>query len=247
MDTITKKSAIIATSIHGVLLALTFFPGGCSTKPPESALPPRQTPTPVPEPINTQKNISKPSEIIAVPARATDASHAAPLPTLSARDLPSLPPLPALNDVITAVKQDRPAQQQATGEKNIGTAPVDLPVLPAANGDLSARLRGQKTSNKELSREQRMLASAQEFLDGRLQHQIRQHWSHLIAKVTEPRLIIEIRVNERGQLTLAQLVNSSGSLTLDRLIDEWLQKSNLSLPPITANVIYPFLVVINQR
>jgi outer membrane biosynthesis protein TonB len=91
-----------------------------------------------------------------------------------------------------------------------------------------------------------MLASAQEFLHGRLQSQVDRNWRHLLAKVREQRLVIEIRVDERGNLTLARLVNSSGSLTLDRLIDEWLKDSKLSLPPITPNIIYPFLITLHR-
>ena len=148
--------------------------------------------------------------------------------------------------MILAVNQDRPGQQQSKGREASGTTLVDLPELPASQDDLIARLRGQRTSNQTLSREQRMLASAQEFLHGRLQTQIQQKWGHLLSKVTEPRLIIECRVNDRGSLIHARLVNSSGSLTLDRLIDEWLIGGKLTLPPITPNITYPFLIVIRN-
>ncbi len=91
-----------------------------------------------------------------------------------------------------------------------------------------------------------MLATAQEFLHGRLQGQIERRWRHLLPQVTNPRLVIEMRVDRRGKPTHAYLVNSSGSLTLDRLIQEWLLSPDVSLPPITPDVVYPFLIIIRR-
>jgi hypothetical protein len=47
-------------------------------------------------------------------------------------------------------------------------------------------------------------------------------------------------------LTYANLVNSSGSLGLDRLIGEWLQSPDVNLPPISPDIVYPFLIVIRR-
>ncbi len=250
MDPITKHSAAIATCIHACLIFLAFMPRGCSTVPLDESTPPpppsAESPVPVsaPEPIDDQKKPTVPepvyAHIIAVPQTTTAPP---PLPTLGDGDLPGLPPL---GDLITAVKQDHPGLNQAVGNDQTGSTLVNLPEIPSTQDDLIGRLQGQRTSNKELSREQRMLATAQEFLHGRLQSQIENHWPHLLKKVTERRLIIEFRVDEHGKMTLARLVNSSGSLTLDRLIDEWLRDSKLSLPPITPNVTYPFLVVLRH-
>ena len=262
MDPITQRSALIATCIHACLLFLAFAPRGCSTieqqapPPPSSEIlepikePPqanKQTTTATSSDTPRKSSLQSPSSpspayasVVAVPKTATATPS---LPTLGAGDLPALPPI---NDMILGVNQDRAGQQQTKGRETSGTTLVDLPALPVSQDDLIARLRGQRTSNQTLSREQRMLASAQEFLHGRLQAQIQQKWGHLLSKVTEHRLIIECRVNDRGSLIHARLVNSSGSLTLDRLIDEWLIGGKLSLPPITPNITYPFLIVIQK-
>jgi outer membrane biosynthesis protein TonB len=68
----------------------------------------------------------------------------------------------------------------------------------------------------------------------------------LLKNVTEPRLIIELKVDKSSRLTYAQLVNSSGSLALDRLIQEWLLSSEFSLPPIKPDILYPFLIVVRR-
>jgi hypothetical protein len=179
--------------------------------------------------------------VVAAPLPA--AAAAAPLPPLGANDLP---PLPDTTRLITSVRQDHAAVESSRGDHGKAGSQVDLPALPASSDDLISRLQRSNTSNESLSREQRMLATAQEFLHGRLQGQIDRRWRHLLKEVTETRLVIEIRVDRRGKLTYAHLVNSSGSLGLDRLIGEWLQSPDVNLPPITPDIVYPFLIVLRR-
>lgn len=241
MDPITKRSATLATAIHACLVMLAFAPRGCSEIP---------DPTPPPPPPSASTAPPPPSEasvpekvygtLVAAPLAATPAT--APLPALSANDLP---PLPDAARLVTSVRQDHAAAEVSRGDRG-RTAPVELPALPVSNDDLIARLQRSGVSNETLSRESRMLATAQEFLHGRLQGQIDRRWRHLLKEVTETRLVIEIRVDRRGKLTYAHLVNSSGSLGLDRLISEWLQSPDVNLPPITPDIVYPFLIVIRR-
>ena len=144
------------------------------------------------------------------------------------------------------MRQDHAAQDSSRGEGRKGSSLIDLPKLPANPDDLIPRLQQGAVSNETLTREQRMLSTTQEFLHGRLQNQIDRNWRHLLKQVTEPRLIIEIKVDKAGRLTYAQLANSSGSLTLDRLIQEWLLSPDFSLPPIKPDILYPFLIVIRR-
>ena len=241
MDPITKRSATLATVIHASLVALAFMPHGCSELPEPTTPPPEAlaTPPPPPKPTSTQEPVY--GALVAVPLSAPVA--AAPLPALGPGDLP---PLPDPSRLVAAVRQDRAGSDISRGEKGTGGSTVDLPSLPATADDLIASLQRAPVSNETLSREQRMLATAQEFLHGRLQGQIDRRWRHLLKDVVETRLVIEIRVDRRGRLTYAHLVNSSGSLALDRLIGEWLQSPDVNLPPITPDIVYPFLIVIRR-
>lgn len=245
MDRITKRSASLATVIHACLVALAFVPRGCSEIPdPTSPPPPPATAAQVPPPDTTDTTVPpKPQHgtLVAVPLSAAAAN--APLPTLGADDLP---PLPDPARMVSAVRQDHAGQEVSRGDKGAGGSAIDLPALPANPDDLIARLQRSAVSNEALSREQRMLASTQEFLHGRLQGQIDRRWRHLLKDVVETRLVIELRVDRRGRLTYANLVNSSGSLALDRLIGEWLQSPDVNLPPITADIVYPFLIIIRR-
>ena len=148
--------------------------------------------------------------------------------------------------MIAAVRQDHASKDVSRGDQGKGGSPIELPSLPVNPDDLIARLQKPAVSNETLSREQRMLASAQEFLHGRLQGQIERKWRHLLKDVVETRLVVEIRVDQRGRLTYAHLVNSCGSLALDRLIGEWLQSPDVNLPPITPDIVYPFLITIHR-
>lgn len=246
MDFISKRSAILATVIHASLVALAFLPHGCSEVPEPTAppLPPSAAQPPPRE--DTRGEIKKTAEpvygtLIAAPLSAS--TTATPLPALGADDLP---PLPEVGRVVTAVRQDHAGKDVSRGDQGKGGSPVDLPTLPATPDDLIARLQKAAVSNETLSREQRMLATAQEFLHGRIQGQIERRWRHLLKEVVETRLVVEIRVDSRGRLTYAHLVNSSGSLALDRLIGEWLQSPDVNLPPITPDIVYPFLINIRR-
>jgi outer membrane biosynthesis protein TonB len=241
MDPITKRSATLATVIHACLVALAFMPRGCSEIPdPSVPPPPPEAATP---PVRDQSS-TEPTygTVIAAPLPSAAANLQTPLPPLAASDLPAVPDATRL---VAAVRQDHAANARSRGDHGV-TSPVELPSLPANGDDLIARLQRSGVSNETLSREKRMLATAQEFLHGRLQGQIDRRWRHLVKEVTEPRLVIEVRVDRRGKLTYAQLVNSSGSLGLDRLIGEWLQSPDVNLPPITPDIVYPFLIVIRR-
>ena len=245
MDPLTQRSATLATIIHASLIGLAFMPRGCSDIP---------TPTPPPAPHavvqpadpvreRDQASAKKSPAFGALIAAPLSATATTALPTLSANDLPALPPL---DQLISSVRQDHAGKDLVRGDGKKGSTTVDLPTLSANPDDLIARLHSGAVSNQTLTREQRMLGTAQEFLHGRLQNQIERHWRHLLKNVTEPRLIIELKVDKTGRLTYTQLVNSSGSLTLDRLIQEWLLSSEFSLPPIKPDILYPFLIVVRR-
>lgn len=241
MDPITKRSATLATVIHACLVALAFVPRGCSEIPDPTPPPPPATAADTPPPpIDPTNGEPVYGTLIAAPLPAAAAN--APLPPLSASDLP---PLPDATRLVTAVRQDHAGDAVSRGDRG-EASPVDLPALQPSGDDLIARLQRSGVSNETLTREKRMLATAQEFLHGRLQGQIDRRWHHLMKEVTETRLVIEIRVDRRGRLTYAHLVNSSGSLGLDRLIGEWLQSPDVNLPPITPDIVYPFLIVIRR-
>lgn len=239
MDPITKRSATLATAIHACLVAMAFAPQGCSEIPTPTTPPPPSVEARLTPPDATAQKQYGALVAAPVPAPTPDA----PLPPLSADDLP---PLPDAARLITAVRQDHAASETSRGQQGEAGSAVDLPALPPSGDDLIARLQRAKVSNESLTRESRMLATAQEFLHGRLQGQIDRRWRHLLKEVTETRLVIEIRVDQRGRLTYAHLVNSSGSLGLDRLIGEWLQSPDVNLPPITPDIVYPFLIVIRR-
>jgi hypothetical protein len=246
MDPISKRSAILATVIHASLVALAFLPRGCSEVPDPTAPPPPPSAAQPPPPEKIQSENDKRSEpvygaLVAAPLSAPAAT--VPLPALGANDLP---PLPDVGRIVSSVRQDHAGKDVSRGDQGKGGSPIDLPTLPATPDDLIARLQKPAVSNEILSREQRMLATAQEFLHGRLQGQIERRWRHLLKEVSETRLVIEIRVDSRGRLTYAHLVNSSGSLALDRLIGEWLQSPDVNLPPITPDIVYPFLITIRR-
>lgn len=241
MDPIARRSALLATIIHASLVALAFLPHGCSEIPePSTPPPPPSTAQPEPPPDTTTMEPNY-GTLIAVPSAAPSA--VTPLPTLDANDLPALPD-PAR--MISALRQDHAGKDVSRGDQGKGGSPIELPSLQANPDDLIARLQKTAVSNEILSREQRMLATAQEFLHGRLQGQIERRWRHLLKDVVETRLVVEIRVDRRGRLTYAHLVNSCGSLALDRLIGEWLQSPDVNLPPITPDIVYPFLITIHR-
>lgn len=244
MDPIARRSAVLATVIHASLVALAFMPHGCSEIPEPSSPPPPPAEAQVQPPPPADPVTSKPVHGALIAAPLTAPSTPTPLPALGADDLP---PLPDLGRMVSAVRQDHAGKDVSRGEQH-GKAgsPIDLPTLPATPDDLISRLQKPAVSNETLSREQRMLATAQEFLHGRLQGQIERRWRHLLKEVVETRLVVEVRVDRRGRLTYAHLVNSSGSLALDRLIGEWLQNPDLNLPPITPDIVYPFLIIIRR-
>lgn len=241
MDPITRRSATLATAIHASLIMIAFLPRGCSEIPdptPPPAPPAAATQPPPPKPDQAKEPVFGKLVAAPLPAPATSA-----LPALGADDLP---PLPEVGRLVSSVRQDHAGKDVSRGEKPGQGSVADLPALSANPDDLIARLQRSAVSNETLSREQRMLATAQEFLHGRLQGQIERRWRHLLPQVTNPRLVIEMRVDRRGKPTHAYLVNSSGSLTLDRLIQEWLVSPDVSLPPITPDVVYPFLIIIRR-
>jgi hypothetical protein len=241
MDPITRRSASLATAIHACLVVLAFAPRGCSEIPDPTPPPPPPSQTKSPPPP-TDANQPAYGTVVAVPTAAPNTPAA--LPPLGPNDLPALPDL---GHLVSAVRQDHAGAEVSRGEKSgARSASPDLPALSANPDDLIPRLQHSAVSNEILTREQRMLGTAQEFLHGRLQGQIDRKWRHLLPQVTEPRLVIELRVDRRGRLTYTHLVNSSGSLTLDRLIGEWLQGGDFNLPPITPDIVYPFLIVIRR-
>lgn len=242
MDPITRRSASLATAIHACLVVMAFAPRGCSEIPDPTPPPPPPAEASQLPPPPAEANQPIYGSVVAVPSAAPNAP--APLPVLGPDDLPTLPDL---GHIVSSVRQDNAGADTSRGEKRgTSSASPDLPALSANPDDLIPRLQHSAVSNEVLTREQRMLGSAQEFLHGRLQGQIDRKWRHLLPHVTEPRLVIELRVDRRGRLTYTHLVNSSGSLTLDRLIGEWLQGGDFNLPPITPDIVYPFLIVIRR-
>ena len=243
MDPLTRRSATLATIIHACLVGIAFMPRGCSETPNPTPPPKPNTFAQAPQPAPAQPSAkTSPQYGTLIPTPLTVAKNTA-LPALGAADLPAMPDL---GQLISSVRQDHAAQEASRGEGRKGSSLVDLPKLPANPDDLIPRLQQGAVSNETLTREQRMLATTNDFFTFGLKNQIDRNWRHLLKQVTEPRLIIEIKVDKTGRLTYAQLANSSGSLTLDRLIQEWLLSPDFILPPIKPDILYPFLIVVRR-
>jgi hypothetical protein len=237
MDTITRRSALLSTTLHAGLVALAFFPRGCSTTPPPPPAPLARAPA----------ALTTPDQGPAPPALAASRLVLAPL-TLPAPPLGAAgarPPTPDLTPLITPANSERPGARTVAGAFGTNDNPVKPPAAPARASDLVDQLRAHVTTNLELSREEKLLRTTQEFLEDLLNLQLRGHWRALSARVRQPRLIIEVELAAGGAVQ-AQLVNSSGDQELDRLIEDWLRSPDLRLPPIKPGIRYPFLVVIRR-
>ncbi len=116
---------------------------------------------------------------------------------------------------------------------------------PSAQATWSTSLRAHATTNLELSREEKLLRTTQEFLEDLLNLQLRGHWRVFSARVRQPRLIIEVELAAGGAVQ-AHLVNPSGDQEFDLAIEDWLRSPDLRLPPIKPGIRYPFLVVIRR-
>jgi hypothetical protein len=111
--------------------------------------------------------------------------------------------------------------------------------------DLIAQLRGHATSNQELSHEEKLLRTTQEFLEDLLNLQVRSAWRSISTRVRQTRLVIEVSLDPSG-VVHAHLLNSSGDAEFDLAVEDWLHSPDLRLPPIKAGIRYPFLVMIRR-
>lgn len=246
MDTITRRSAYVSTALHASLVALALWPRGCGCS---QVQPPRHpemkaeaAPAPVaPAPREPGAEHRAAARLVLAPANAPPPSP--PLPTLGPGGLPALPIDPL--QLITPANTDHPGAADGRGAGGGTAAGAGLPQLPSRGEDLLGQLRSRRTSNEELSREERTLKTAQEFLEGLLNVQVHGRWRHLAGRLTEPRLIIEAMAARDGTVE-AHLLNSSGVQELDQAIEGWLRSPDLRLPAIRPDVRYPFLVVIRR-
>jgi hypothetical protein len=242
MDIITRRSAVLSTTLHAGLVALAFLPRGCSTTPPPPPAAPLSAPavpaTPTAGPATAPTPASPASRLVLAPLTV-------PAPPLAAAGARPPAPTPDLTPLITPANSERPGERTGAGALGSHDSPVKPPALPARAGDLVDQLRAHVTSNLALSREEKLLRTTQEFLEDLLNLQLRGRWRAFSARVREPRLIIEVCLDAGGQVQ-AHLVNSSGDQELDLAIDAWLRSPDLRLPPIKPGIRYPFLVVIRR-
>ncbi len=238
MDPITRRSAMLSTVLHASLVALAFFPRGCSTTPPSSP-PPRadlvatKQPAPIHSPAEARRLVLAP---LTVPAPPPLPGQGGKLPTAAAPDLTPL---------ITPANSERPGVHTGVGAHGYDAGAVRPPALQARPGDFVDQLRAHVTTNQELSREEKLLRTTQEFLEDLLNLQLRGRLRSLRARVREPHLIIEVELAAAGTVH-AHLLNSSGDQELDLALEDWLRSPDLRLPPIKPGIRYPFLVVIRR-
>ncbi|MBA3938980.1 MAG: TonB C-terminal domain-containing protein [Planctomycetes bacterium] len=141
---------------------------------------------------------------------------------------------------------DRPGPGIASrGQEGDRPAPVALPQALPGRDDAVAQLRARRTSNAQLSREEKTLADGQEHLEFLLNRAVAQRWRHLLPEVREHRLVIQVMVDRSGRLVEGRLLSGSGSEAFDQVVGDWLRNETLTFPPIRAGVRYPFLVIIH--
>jgi hypothetical protein len=247
MDRITRGSAIASTILHVLLVLAAFSPRGCVRSHEED---PTATSTPPPGPPPTPTTVP--------PARPAQPTRRLVLAPAAARPLPALPPLsgpgarpapplpPELLRPIAPVATDRLGQGTSRGQDGDRSAPVALPQALPGRDDAVAQLRARRTSNAQLSREEKTLADGQEHLEFLLNRAVAQRWRHLLPEVREPRLVIQVVVDPSGRLVEGRLLSGSGSEAFDQVVGDWLRNETLTFPPIRAGVRYPFLVIIHR-
>ncbi len=243
MATVTRRSVYLSTTLHAALVLVAFAPRGCSPTPPTTP-PPQASAMTQPTP----------------PARTPQAAHPAAAPRAGAQVLAPLtvpaPPLPPLDRLhqplpgdravpITAVNTDHPGSTIGAGSQGANATPITPPPSSPHDGDLIAQMRAHAISNLELSHEEKLLRTTQEFLEDLLNIQVQKRWRAISARVRQMRLIIEVSIAPTGEVQ-AHLVNSSGDAEFDLAVEDWLHSPDLRLPPIKPGIRYPFLVVIRR-
>jgi outer membrane biosynthesis protein TonB len=238
MDRITRHSAIISTALHASLVAMAFWPRGCGC----SLIPPAPPQVSPPPPAGRSAPPRPPTRLIlASPTRNGDP----PLPLLGQRGLPPLPKNDA--QVISPAPTDRQGGKRSRGDRGQVAADANLPRLQTRGDDLIGQMQAKRTSNATMTLEEERLHDSQQFLNNQLILQIDRRWRHLLRRVTEWRLIIEVVVDENSDVVSAHLGNSTGSPDLDRVIDDWLRTTRFGFPHIPPGVSFPFLVIIPTR
>ncbi len=247
MDRITRGSAIASTILHVLLVVAAFSPRGCVRSHEED---PTATSEPAPESPPTPITASTPHPSTPTRRLVLAPASAAPLPALpplsgpGARPAPPLPP--DLVRPIQPVATDRPGPGAASrGQDGDRPAPVALPQALPGRDDAVAQLRARRTSNAQLSREEKTLADGQEHLEFLLNRAVAQRWRHLLPEVREHRLVIQVMVDRSGRLVEGRLLSGSGSEAFDQVVGDWLRNETLTFPPIHAGLRYPFLIIIH--
>jgi hypothetical protein len=239
MDAITKRSAAVSTAIHAVLVVIAFWgsSNGRSTQP-QPTLQVEKTPPPSEAP-------KRDSELILVPESVVgdgESSDLPALPSLSEKQYAPDLDRPAGATVITPGGTERPGRADSSG-KRVGSLleDVDLPSSDRSEQTLSAQLH-RRAESQDMDRAARIRRTAATHLDGRLYSVYRDHWRRFDQAIVNRQIVVSLTVDSRGLVLDANLANSTGVAELDRLIELWLKKPGLGLPPLQAGVPHYFLV-----
>lgn len=241
MDALTKRSAIISTALHAALVAWTFW--GASNG--VSSIP--QLSTEHEKTEKPEERSAPETELILVPESVPEDGGTPALPSLPAVDqkqyLMRMDRLPATASLIAPGKTEQPRRMDSSGKKG-GASPngLELPKSPEPARALSRQLQG-RAENPSLDRAERVRRTAATHLDSRLYAVYQDHWRREYdARITNRQLVVRMQVDRRGLVLDAGLANSTGVPELDRLIELWLKKPGLGLPPLEPGVTHHFLV-----
>jgi len=121
---------------------------------------------------------------------------------------------------------------------------VALPTITADESPALRALRGGHV-NPAMTHEQKTLATAQEYLEGRLVANYHGRWRSLRTQISNRRLVIWLVTDKRGFVQRGGLFQcSTGSADLDRGIEGLLLEKDFGLPPIAPGVVTYFAVTL---
>jgi hypothetical protein len=238
IDHLTRRSALISTIVHATLVVAVWWTNrGDSPEPsPTQAVP---VPPTVLSPAEPDAGAA--IEVVSGDDGPGAALRSPPLPPLDRADHHR--PMPPMTDpaLVVPLPTGRAERDPAVGRGLGSVRELDLPVsdLPAATALDATRARG---AAPDLDHVMRMRQTARDHLDGRLRAAYRAHWRRFATQIAVWKLIVRITVDARGRVVDAGLENSTGAPELDRLIENWLRRGDIGMPPIPPGVPQRFLV-----
>jgi hypothetical protein len=239
MDAITKRSAAISTAIHATLIVIAFW--GAQDGPLRQS----QLTHQVEETPALPEAPKRDSELILVPESVVgdgESSDLPALPLLSEKQYVLGMDRPPGATVITPGSTERPGRADSAGKRSGSLLEdVDLPTSDRSEQTLSAQLH-RRTESQDMDRAGRIRRTAATHLDGRLYSMYRDHWRRFDQAIVNRQIVVCVTVDSRGLVLDAGLANSTGVTELDRLIELWLKKPGLGLPPLQAGVPHYFMV-----